>query len=243
MRIFEHYLDEIGRESLLSPERESELAALARDGDERARRRLATANLRFVVSVARRYRGHGLSLGDLVNEGNLGLLRAAERFDETRGVRFVSYAHWWVRRAIIEAIDRHVAHPVDAVPVAELSLDEPLDPDGDGTLQDILADPDADPPDAPLSREVLRTAVEASLADLPRREATVVRRYYGLESGYAENLREIGRGLGVSPERVRQLRDRGLARLRASASRHDLRAFGEARGTRIRAARRSGRTD
>ncbi|MDX1390433.1 MAG: sigma factor-like helix-turn-helix DNA-binding protein, partial [Acidobacteriota bacterium] len=128
-------------------------------------------------------------------------------------------------------------------PVAERSLDEPRDADGDGTLQDIHPEPEAHPPDGPQSREVQKTAVEASLADLPPPEATVVRRYYGLESGSPENLREIGRTLGVSPERARQLRDRGLARLRARASRHGLRAFGEARGTPIGAARRSRRTD
>lgn len=226
MRIFEHYLDEIGREPLLTPGSEVELAARARAGDPEARERLVTANLRFVVSVARRYRGSGVPLSDLVNEGNLGLLRAVERFDETRGVRFVSYAHWWVRRAIVEAIDRHRGRARgDRGSPAPLSLDEPLSPDGEGTLQDILPDPQGVEPESRIVQDSLRNALEASLADLPAREASVVRRYFGIESGYGEDLGEIGGALGVSRERARQLRDRALARLRVQAGRHDLRSF------------------
>ena len=226
MKIFKHYLDEIGREPLLTPDEEVRLAARARAGDRRARERLATANLRFVVSVARRYGGNGVPLSDLVNEGNLGLLRAVERFDETRGVRFVSYAHWWVRRAIVESIDRHRGRGRHAAPDrAALSLDEPLGPHTDGTLQDVLPDPHAVEPERRMVRESLRTAIEASLADLPPREAAVVRRYFGLGHGHDEDLGQIGRSLGVSRERARQLRDRGLARLRSHAGRHDLRAF------------------
>jgi RNA polymerase primary sigma factor len=240
MRIFEHYLDDIGREPLLTPEEEVRLAALARSGDRRARERLAIANLRFVVSIARRYGGNGVPLSDLVNEGNLGLLKAVERFDETRGVRFVSYAHWWIRRAIVESIERYRGRFDAGVP---LSLDEPLGPDSDGTLQDVLPDPRGVEPDRRILRESLRTAIEASLADLPRREASVVRRYYGLGVGYGEDLGEIGRSLGVSKERARQLRDRGLARLRVHARRHDLRSFRQCPDSRFGAVRRGQTAD
>jgi RNA polymerase primary sigma factor len=238
LRIFEQYLDEIGREPLLTPEREIELATRARAGDPAARERLVTANLRFVVSVARRYRGSDVPMSDLVNEGNVGLLRAAERFDETRGVRFVSYAHWWVRRSIVEAIDRHHGRHRDDASVAPLSLDEPLTPDGEGTLQDILPDPRGVEPEEALMRSSLRGAIEASLADLPPREAAVVRRYFGIESGYGEDLGEIGLALGVSRERARQLRDRALARLRVHAGRHDLPAFRRPAKQRFEAVRR-----
>lgn len=222
VRIFERYLNDIGREPLLEVEEERALAARARRGDEEARRRLAGANLRFVVSVARRYRGHGLPMADLVNEGNLGLLRAAERFDETRGVRFISYAHWWVRRAIVEAIDRHEGRGGRDAPL--LSLDEPI-VGGGGTLQEVLADPRDEGPERGVVRRALRNALEAGLTDLPERERLVLRRYYGLDGDGSETLAEIARALGVSRERARQLRDRGLARLRMHARRHDLAAF------------------
>ena len=222
-RTFERYLHDIGRLPLLSPEEEVALAARARSGDRAALHRLASANLRFVVSVARRYQGNGVALADLVNEGNVGLLRAAERFDETRGVRFVSYAHWWVRRAIVDAIDRHGGLPRGDV-AARLSLDEPLT-EGQGTLQEVLSDPTAATPDERVVESALRTAVEASLADLPEREAQVIRRYFGIGSGASEDLGQIGRSLGVSRERARQLKERGLARLRSRAGRHDLPGF------------------
>jgi len=226
VRIFDRYLADIGREPLLMPEEEVALAARARAGDSAARRRLATANLRFVVSVARRYQGHGVPICDLVNEGNLGLLRAADRFDETRGVRFVSYAHWWVRRAIVEAIERHAGRGHDScVPARSVSLDDPLGSGSTCTLEDVLPDPRVPAPDAKMSSEALRGALEAVLTDIPGREADAVRRYYGFGGGAAESLDEIGRFLGVSRERARQLKDRGLSRLRAHAARHDLTVF------------------
>lgn len=224
VRIFDRYLHDIGREPLLRPDEERALAARARRGDESARRRLVAANLRFVVSVARRYQGHGLPIADLVNEGNVGLLRAASRFDETRGVRFISYAHWWVRRSIVEAVDRHAGRGGEGGS-SWLSLDEPL-AEGHGTLQEVLADPRQDGPDGEVIREALRCAIEAGLSDLPEREREVVCRYFGLGDGDSDSLDEIARSLGVSRERVRQLRDRGISRLRMHARRHDLEAFG-----------------
>lgn len=222
-RTFERYLHDIGRLPLLTPEEEAELAARSRRGDRSALHRLASANLRFVVSVARRYQGNGVPLADLVNEGNIGLLRAAERFDETKGVRFVSYAHWWVRRAIVDAIDAHRGVP-RGDGGARISLDEPLT-QGRGTLQDVLSDPTAATPESDVVEGALRTAVEASLADLPEREALVLRRYFGIGTGGSEDLGQIGRSLGVSRERARQLKERGLARLRSRAGRHDLPGF------------------
>jgi RNA polymerase primary sigma factor len=222
VRIIERYLHDIGRLPLLAPEEEIELAARARAGDRAALHRLASANLRFVVSVARRYQGNGVPLADLVNEGNIGLLRAAERFDESRGVRFVSYAHWWVRRAIVDAIDRHRGFPRGGG--TRISLDEPLT-EGNGTLQDVLPDATAAPPEGRLVQADLRNAVEASLADLPEREAAVLRRYFGVGTDAAEDLGEIGRSLGVSRERARQLKERALSRLRSRANRHDLGGF------------------
>ncbi len=220
VRLFERYLDDIGRAPLLTREEEAELARRSREGDAEARRRLVTSNLRFVVSVAREYRGRGVPMADLVNEGNIGLLRAAERFDESRGVRFVSYAHWWVRRAILQAIvsdrGKGAAHPW-----REVSLDAP-DPAGGTTLQDRLEDRGASFPDEDLVREGVRHAVWASLADVPDREREVLRRYFGLDGGGAQTLGEVAEALGTSRERARQLKERALARLRAQADRHDL---------------------
>lgn len=225
VQTFERYLRDIGRERLLSREEEVELARRARAGDEVARRRLVSANLRFVVSVAKRYRGRGLSLADLVNEGNLGLLRAAERFDETRGVRFVSYAVWWVRQSILQAIARDAGPSDEAGPLERLSLDEPLDPEAGATLEEVVPDERAVSPDARAHEEALRHAVDASLMALPEREQLVLRLYFGLDGEPPLALAEIGRRLGVSRERARQIKDRALVLLRAGAGRHGLDRF------------------
>jgi len=225
-RLFDRYLRDIGREPLLTREEEARLARRSREGDPVARHRLVSANLRFVVSIARHYQGRGLPMDDLVNEGNLGLLKAAERFDETRGVRFVSYAHWWVRRAIVEAVrresglrwgDGEIARPVP--------LDEPLGARGSSTLQEVLADDREPTPERRLLRSAMRRSLEASLVDVPGRERDVLRRYFGLDSRPPESLSEISRDLGITRERARQLKERGLSRLRAQARRHDLIAF------------------
>ncbi len=226
VRLFDRYLRDIGREPLLSREEEARLARLSREGDSAARHRLVSANLRFVVSVARHYQGRGLPIADLVNEGNLGLMQAAERFDESRGVRFVSYAHWWVRRAILEALRResrprsggeNSRHPI--------SLDEPIGSHGSSTLQEVLADERQVPPEGRLLRRAMRRSLDASLIDLPEREREVLRRYFGLDADRPESLSAIAADLGITRERARQLKDRGLARLRAHARRHDLIAY------------------
>lgn len=226
VRLFDRYLDDIGREPLLSREEETRLARLAREGDRAARHRLVSANLRFVVSVARHFQGRGLPMADLVNEGNLGLLKAVERFDETRGVRFVSYAHWWVRRAIVEAVRRESGLPTGDGGIARpVSLDEPFGAPGAKTLQEVLADDSQPPPERRLIRLAMRQSLEASLIDVPDRERDVLRRYFGLDAEHPESLNSIALDLGITRERARQLKDRGLARLRAQARRHDLIAF------------------
>jgi len=227
VRILETYLSDIGRERLLTPEEETALARQARAGDPIARRRLVSANLRFVVSVARAYRGRGVALADLVNEGNLGLVRAADRFDPERGVRFVSYAHFWVRRAMTQAIARQGERRSPHSPAPRrVSLDEPV-LGGSCTLAEVLADEGAPETDAGVVREGLRGALEASLTDLPRREGDVLRGYFGLAGVGARTLAELASDLGVTRERVRQLKERGLARLRATSSRHGLRGFAD----------------
>jgi len=246
------YLDEIGREPLLARREEALLARRCREGDAVARERLITANLRFVVSVARRYRGLGLPIEDLVNEGNLGLLRAAERFDEERGVRFVTYAVWWIRQSIVGALRRAngVAGGAAPPPVPDgarartLSL-EGRSERGRATLRDRLVDERVEPPEVLLHRRARRRAVEAALATLPEREEAVLRLYFGVGPPGPEGpdeptarpgkgapagaevtepreeglpLAEIGRRLGLPPERVRRLKNRGLRRLRGGGA-------------------------
>ena len=225
VRIFERYLADIRRETLLDAQAEAELARRSRAGDQAARGRLVSANLRFVVSVARGYRGRGVPLADLVNEGNLGLVRAADRFDPERGVRFISYAHYWVRRAMTQAIADNRDHRLAGEPAAHrFSLDE-MAPGRACTFEELLPDEQAPEPGAGLIRERLHDAIEASLADLPPLESEVVRRYFGLGYERPQTPTEISAALDVSRERTRQLKERGLSRLRAGAERTGLVRF------------------
>jgi len=230
------YLEEIGRHRVLSREEERRVARRAREGDRAARERLVTSNLRFVVTVAKRYRGMGLPLEDLINEGNLGLIRAAGRFDEERGVRFVTYAIWWIRQAILAALaEAGAALPPEppgpgrprgrargsdpqgrVKPAARarlLSL-EARAPGTDGATLGARV-PDGGPdPDRVLQDRALRRTLEKGMAFLPEREERVLRRYYGLDGQEPRSVSRIARELEVSRDRVRQIRARALARLR-----------------------------
>lgn len=242
----DRYLDEIGRHPTLSRQEEARLTRRFRaSGDRRALEALVTANLRFVVAVAKGYRGRGLPLEDLINEGNVGLLRAAARFDDGRGVRFVSYAAWWIRQSILAALAkaggpppaapgrpergagaRGGARPPRARRPTSVSLETPGDRSPGGRpLAERLPDERGEAPDAPLHRTELRRALEAGLTFLPAREARVLRLFYGLDGGGGRSLAGIGREMGVSRERVRQIKARALARLREGPRRAELRSF------------------
>jgi len=269
----DRYLSEIGAEPLLAREEEAELAKRIRAGDRAALDRLVAANLRFVVSIAKRYRNRGVSLADLVNEGNLGLIRAAERFDEGKGVRFVSYAVWWIRQAILQAIaeqsnivrvpasraathsqvarsSRRLRQEFGREPTAEelaaelelpikdvrealtsrqgyVSLDAPVQGSDDASLAEFIPDKNGADADDRTQREALKTALESSLTALPDREQLVLKLYFGLDDGEPRTLEEIGKELGVTRERVRQLKERALSRLRHGARGRFLEGFVE----------------
>lgn len=254
------YLQEIGRVELITAEEEVRLAQLIKKGDPRALERLTKANLRFVVSVAKQYQNQGLTLGDLINEGNLGLIKAAQRFDETRGFKFISYAVWWIRQSILQALaeqSRIVRLPLNKIgsinkinktfskleqeferePSAEeiatamslniddikeamrtngrhISMDAPLSQGEDSTLIDVLGDDDQPNPDQSLITESLRREVERALFSLTQREADVIRLYFGLAGEQPMTLEEIGERFDLTRERVRQIKEKAIRRLK-----------------------------
>jgi len=254
------YLQEIGKVDLITAEEEVELAQKIRAGDERALDKLTKANLRFVVSVAKQYQNQGLTLPDLINEGNLGLIKAAKRFDETRGFKFISYAVWWIRQSILQALaeqSRIVRLPLnkigsinkinkmyafleqanERVPSAEeiakeldmtisdvkesmknsgrhVSMDAPLVEGEDSNLYDVLRSGESPNPDKNLLHESLRTEIERALETLTPREADVVRLYFGLGEKHAMTLEEIGETFDLTRERVRQIKEKAIRRLR-----------------------------
>lgn len=267
------YLQEIGRVELLTPEDEVNLAqAIKRGSGEgiRALERLVKANLRFVVSVAKQYQNQGLSLGDLINEGNLGLIKAAKRFDETRGFKFISYAVWWIRQSILQALaeqSRIVRLPLNRVgalnkigkkfseleqeferePTAaelaeqlnmsiseisetikisgrHLSVDAPFVQGEDNRLLDVLPNEMQPPPDSELIRESLRVEVQQVLTTLSQREAEVIKLYFGLD-GQTLTLEEIGEKFNLTRERVRQIKEKAIRRLRHASRSKALRAY------------------
>lgn len=267
------YLQEIGRVELLSPEDEIDLAQLIKKGNREgtlALERLVKANLRFVVSVAKQYQNQGLSLGDLINEGNLGLIKAAKRFDETRGFKFISYAVWWIRQSILQALaeqSRIVRLPLNRVgalnkigkkfseleqkfereptaaelaeqlemsipEIAEtikisgrhLSVDAPFVQGEDNRLLDILPNEQQPPPDSELIRESLRVEVQQVLTTLSTREAEVIKLYFGLES-QPLTLEEIGEKFNLTRERVRQIKEKAIRRLRHASRSKGLRSY------------------
>ena len=264
------YLDELGRYPLLDPEEEDRVARRARAGDDGALRRLVRSNLRFVVSVAKRYQNRGMSFEDLVQEGNVGLVTAAEKFDPDRGVKFISYAVWWIRQAILAALakqSRSVRLPLNRatelgkvvrtreelkqellrdptaaeiadvtdldvstvemlqrVNMADLRLDAPVGNDDDGQLVERFLADDVDLADD-LETDLLEENVARALRGLRPRDARVLRLYYGLQGEEEHTLEEIGDLLGVTRERIRQLRDRGLREIREGELGPILRTF------------------
>ncbi|MCV9932557.1 sigma-70 family RNA polymerase sigma factor [Flavobacterium sp. LS1R47] len=254
------YLQEIGKVNLITAEEEVELAQKIRVGDHLALEKLTTANLRFVVSVAKQYQNQGLTLPDLINEGNLGLIKAGQRFDETRGFKFISYAVWWIRQAILQALaeqSRIVRLPLNKIgsinkinkayaileqsnerpPSAEeiakeldmtindvkesmknsgrhLSMDAPLVDGEDSNLYDVLRSDESPNPDKKLIHESLSTEIQRSLETLTPREADVIRLYFGLGSQHPMTLEEIGGTFDLTRERVRQIREKAIRRLK-----------------------------
>ncbi len=253
------YLQEISRESLISPEREVELAQRIKKGDKIALEKLTRANLRFVVSVAKQYQNKGLSLSDLINEGNLGLIKAAEKFDSTKGFKFISYAVWWIRQAVIQAIAEHsriVRLPLNQVgslnkinkafsifeqeferaPSDEelakvldippekindtlkasnkpFSVDAPFEEGEDGSLLDVLVDKDSPGTDKAMLKESLLREIERALNTINEREKEVIKFFYGIDVPEM-TIEEIANRLKLTRERVRQIKEKGLRRLR-----------------------------
>ncbi|MBP5549913.1 MAG: sigma-70 family RNA polymerase sigma factor [Bacteroidales bacterium] len=264
------YLQEIGREELVSPEEEVELAQRIRKGDQVALEKLTKANLRFVVSVAKQYQNQGLSLPDLINEGNLGLIKAAEKFDETRGFKFISYAVWWIRQSILQALaeqSRIVRLPLNQVgslnkinkalskfeqenerqPSSEelsemidvpkdkisdtlrvsgrhVSVDAPFVEGEDNSLLDVLPNDDSPSADRGLINESLNTEIERALATLSTREREIIKSFFGI--GCQEmTLEEIGERFGLTRERVRQIKEKAIRRLKSASRSKQLRGY------------------
>ncbi len=266
------YLQEIGKVPLLTPEEEVELSIRIKKGDQAALEKLVKANLRFVVSVSKQYQNQGLSLGDLINEGNLGLIKAAKRFDETRGFKFISYAVWWIRQSILQALaeqSRIVKLPLNRVgalnkigkaynnleqeyerePTASeiadelnmdlsevseamkisskhISMDAPFAQGEDNSLLDVLAS-DANPlPDNTLMSDSLKGEIERALSTLTEREAEVIKLYFGFgEDENSLTLEEIGEIFHLTRERVRQIKEKAIRRLRHTSRSKNLRAY------------------
>ncbi len=256
----DRYLQEIGKVNLITPDEEVDLAKKIQAGDQDALEKLTKANLRFVVSVAKQYQNQGLSLGDLINEGNLGLIKAAKRFDETRGFKFISYAVWWIRQSILQALaeqSRIVRLPLNRVgalnkigkelskleqeyeripsaselaeslemTVSEvsdtlkisgrhLSVDAPFAQGEDNRLLDVLENEETPDPDNDLMGESLKVEIERALSKLTKREAEVIRLYFGIGREHSLTLEEIGERFDLTRERVRQIKEKALRKLR-----------------------------
>lgn len=269
---FDKYLQEIGRKDLISPEEEIELARRIKSGDKQALDKLVTSNLRFVVSVAKQYQNQGLNLQDLVNEGNLGLIKAAMRFDETRGFKFISYAVWWIRQSILHALavqGRLVRLPLNKIgainkihvatakleqelnreptedEIAEvveftskdikenlrngtrhISMDAPINKEDDeSSLYDVIGMSDSTPPDSNLMQESLRKEINSTLKVLSNREAQILKMFYGLEGKHPKTLEEIAEEFGLTRERVRQIRESAIRRLKQSNKYKKLKSY------------------
>jgi RNA polymerase primary sigma factor len=267
----DQYLREISQYPLISRDDEVELAISIRAGDEESLDKLVRSNLRFVVSVAKKYQNQGVSLSDLINEGNLGLIRAAHKFDETKGIKFISYAVWWIRQAILQALaeqSRIVRVPLNragtlhrigkrssalqqelgreptveeiaegmdiseeevaktlSISQSHLSLDAPLTPGEDNKLLDYLPDTQNAGPDQETFERALTDSIEEVLSTLKEREAKILRLYFGLDGKEPMTLEEIGSMMGITRERVRQIKEKALARLRHVSRARALESF------------------
>ena len=216
------YLNEIRAYPLLTRAEEAELAQRIRANDADALNQLVCANLRFVVSVAKKYHQPHVALADLINEGNLGLIRAAERFDDAKGVKFISYAVWWVRQAIVQSLagQAHVIRvPLGRAGIVQrptVSLDAPAGAEDGAGLSELLADDDSAPTDHEAAEADAESCIEAALHQLRPRDQAVLRLYFGLGPGNPMTLEEIGAIYGITRERVRQIKDHALARIRRS---------------------------
>jgi RNA polymerase primary sigma factor len=268
----EKYLQEIGKVELISPEEEVRLARKIKQGDQLALDKLTKANLRFVVSVAKQYQNQGLSLPDLINEGNLGLIKAAQRFDETRGFKFISYAVWWIRQSILQALaeqSRIVRLPLNKVgltnkiqkafsqleqeferepspeELAELleleteevsatlgiaarhvSMDTPLSEGEDNTLVDVLENPNAERANANIEhKESLKQEIERSMRMLTERQKEVICYFFGIGVDHPMSLEDIGEKFNLTRERVRQIKDKAITKLRTNSRSRELRGY------------------
>ena len=265
------YLQEIGKVELITAEEEVELARRIKAGDKEALEKLTKANLRFVVSVSKQYQNQGLSLPDLINEGNLGLIKAAQRFDETRGFKFISYAVWWIRQSILQALaeqsrivrlplnkigsinkinkayakleQQHEREP-DSQEIAEMldipesevkesirnsgrhiSMDAPLIQDEENTLYDVLRSDETNTPERELMVESLRKEIDRAISTLTPRESDVVRLYFGLNSKHPMTLEEIGEKFDLTRERVRQIKEKAIRRLKHTSRSKILKSY------------------
>lgn len=265
------YLQEIGKVELITADEEVELAQRIRQGDKIALEKLTKANLRFVVSVSKQYQNQGLSLPDLINEGNLGLIKAAQRFDETRGFKFISYAVWWIRQSILQALaeqSRIVRLPLnkigsinkinktyarleqeferepnaeeiaDALDITEsevkesmknagrhVSMDAPLVQDEDNNMYDVLKSDEVVTPETELLYESLRKEIDRAISTLTPREADVVRLYFGLNGSHPMTLEEIGEKFDLTRERVRQIKEKAIRRLKHTSRSKILKSY------------------
>lgn len=265
------YLNEISKVPMIDAQEEVELARRIREGDQVALEKLVNANLRFVVSVSKQYQNQGLTLGDLINEGNLGLIKAAKRFDETRGFKFISYAVWWIRQSILQALadqSRIVRLPLNKVgsigrignaaaeleqrferePTAEelaeylelplqevenvmrqsgrhVSIDQPIAEGEDNTLLGVLDNNDEPQPDMHLINESLQKEISRVISTLSEKERDVLKYYYGLDGGPAHTLEDISEKVGLTRERVRQIKEKALRRLRKSSKSKILKSY------------------
>ncbi len=268
----EKYLQEIGKVELISPEEEVKLAIRIKQGDQKALEKLTKANLRFVVSVAKQYQNQGLTLPDLINEGNLGLIKAAQRFDETRGFKFISYAVWWIRQSILQALaeqSRIVRLPLNKVgltnriqkayslleqeferePSAEelaemleldieevtstlgiggrhVSVDTPLSEGEDGTLLDVLENPNSERAELNIEhKESLKQEISRSMQSLTERQKEVICFFFGIGIDHPMSLEDIGQRFHLTRERVRQIKDKAIIKLRTNLRSNSLRTY------------------